>query len=366
MFEKLNKKYREKQAKDRRIKEDDNHWQSSSQTHWKDALIWTTITAKELRRRFSKIPYVWLVDCGATHHLSFHRELFDEIRPCYLTVHTGNSTTKASGIGTVTLTLGSDSIRLRNVLYVPDLHTNILSTERLRKDNMIGYNSFDNSIFDGEDGRVIIEADSSSGLPLLNTSNPSTTEQLNSAFVYYHEARTKPISLDLAHRRLGHISEAQVRRLAYEAAEGLKLLPNSGREGKCEHCVAGQIRKIPIDRDQLTNVRSSRPLEMIHMDLLDAGFLALGTGYRYLWVIVDDYSRHVWVTGLKSKDIRESWKVWRAMTKTQYSDILDDTRIDTIKIIRADNGGEFIKDQMQKTWEAEGIRLELTIAYAHN
>jgi hypothetical protein len=36
------------------------------------------------------------------------------------------------------------------------------------------------------------------------------------------------------------------------------------------------------------------------------------------------------------------------------------------KIIRAENGGEFIKDQMQKTWEAEGIRLELTIAYAHN
>ena len=54
------------------------------------------------------------------------------------------------------------------------------------------------------------------------------------------------------------------------------------------------------------------------------------------------------------------------MIKTQYSDILDDTRIDTIKIIRADNGGEFIKHQMQETWEIEGIRLELTVAYAHN
>jgi hypothetical protein len=187
---------------------------------------------------------------------------------------------------------------------------------------------------------VIAIADSSSGIPIINTNPSIPIHHLEGSSTYYHEVTTRPISLKLAHRRLGHINEARVRKLTSGQAEGLKLLPYTGyRMSKCNHCIAGKIKTLPHPRKQPTLIRSERPMEMLHLDLLQGPCAALTTHYEYLFVIVDDYTRMAWSIGLKTKDIQVAWERWYTMIKFQYKDVIKDF---SILRLRADNGGEFI------------------------
>ena len=49
-------------------------------------------------------------------------------------------------------------------------------------------------------------------------------------------------------------------------------------------------------------VTTSRPLELIHMDLCGPMRTQSRSGKRYVFVIVDDYSRFTWTLFLVSKD----------------------------------------------------------------
>jgi hypothetical protein len=49
-------------------------------------------------------------------------------------------------------------------------------------------------------------------------------------------------------------------------------------------------------------------MEMLYLDLLQGPYTVLGTGFRYILVIVDDYTRMAWYIDLKEKDIRQAWE----------------------------------------------------------
>jgi hypothetical protein len=104
-------------------------------------------------------------------------------------------------------------------------------------------------------------------------------------------------------------------------------------------------------------------MEMLHLDLLQGPCVALGTGFRYILVIVDDYTRMAWCIGLPEKDIRQAWEQWYKMVQFQYKDAINDF---SILRLRADNGGEFIIHDMKRQWEDIGTWLQLSVAYAHN
>ena len=60
----------------------------------------------------------------------------------------------------------------------------------------------------------------------------------------------------------------------------------------CEACVKGkQIRLSFKPKKQVT---SSRTLELLHMDLCGPLKVQNINGKKYIWVIVDDYSRYTW------------------------------------------------------------------------
>jgi hypothetical protein len=109
---------------------------------------------------------------------------------------------------------------------------------------------------------------------------------------------------------------------------------------------------------------------MIHLDLLTGPIPSLMEGYRYLLVIVDDYTRFAWVFGLKDKSIISNWRKWRSMIEIQYGNKYGDVRNRKyslrLKFIRADNGGEFISNEIDAIWSSEGISPQLTVAHEHN
>jgi transposase InsO family protein len=101
---------------------------------------------------------------------------------------------------------------------------------------------------------------------------------------------------------------------------------------------------------------TSRPLELLHMDLfVPVAYLSIG-GSKYGLVIVDDYSRFNWVFFLQDKfESQETLK--RFLRRAQNEFELK------VKKIRSDNGSEFKNLQVKEYLEEEGIKPEFSSPY---
>ncbi|KAK1629743.1 hypothetical protein QYE76_004058 [Lolium multiflorum] len=135
-----------------------------------------------------------------------------------------------------------------------------------------------------------------------------------------------------------------------EAVAWLSLSPDR----VCSACVAGKQlkKKHPIK----SIVTTSRPLELLHLDLFGPSHFDTLGGSKYGLVIVDDYSRYSWVFLLKSKDEthREFITFAKKAQRTYESEI---------KAIRTDNGTEFKNYTMQEFVDDEGIKHEFSAPY---
>ncbi|KAK1616885.1 hypothetical protein QYE76_022402 [Lolium multiflorum] len=122
----------------------------------------------------------------------------------------------------------------------------------------------------------------------------------------------------------------------------------------CSACVAGKQlkKKHPIK----SIVTTSRPLELLHLDLFGPSHYDTLGGSKYGLVIVDDYSRYSWVFLLKSKDEthRELITFAKKAQRTYESEI---------KAIRTDNGTEFKNYTTQEFVDDEGIKHEFSAPY---
>jgi hypothetical protein len=155
----------------------------------------------------------WIIDTGASHHFYARKEWYQTYENLVTNVSTAGPSIQSEGVGTVRLPVGDYEIALQNVIHVPELRLNILSAERLKKDNFIGYSNWiPHHLFDGTTGKTIVEADGSSGLPIISVSQSGELNHFEALDLYYIDAANRQISLDLAHRRLGHISKKLVKK----------------------------------------------------------------------------------------------------------------------------------------------------------
>ncbi|KAK1648095.1 hypothetical protein QYE76_065900, partial [Lolium multiflorum] len=100
-------------------------------------------------------------------------------------------------------------------------------------------------------------------------------------------------------------------------------------------------------------VTTSRPLELLHLDLFGPSHYDTLGGSKYGLVIVDDYSRYFWVFLLKSKDeTHRDFIIFAKKAQRMYES--------EIKAIRTDNGTEFKNYTMQEFVDDEGIKHEFS------
>ena len=101
---------------------------------------------------------------------------------------------------------------------------------------------------------------------------------------------------------------------------------------------------------------TTRPLEMLHMDLFGpVSYISIG-GNKYGLVIVDDYSRFTWVFFLHDKSETKSiLKTFIRRSQNEYEV--------KIKKIRSDNGSEFKNTQIEEFLDDEGIKHEFSAPY---
>ena len=191
------------------------------------------VAPKRVAPELKKVPNMWLVDSGATHHFCGQRDWFETYTPLQIPVKAAETSLKATGYGTIHLKLQGRTITLQDVIYIPKLEFNVISTERIKKDNALGYRNHNlYSLFDIRTNRLIEAIAVKLGLPTIGS------KALISKFgigLHYAEARPKGITMDLAHCRLGHFSEAYIRQLANGLATGLTLTTKRLAKKKSYH-----------------------------------------------------------------------------------------------------------------------------------
>ena len=104
----------------------------------------------------------------------------------------------------------------------------------------------------------------------------------------------------LWHKRLGHVSFDYLSRInSTESVKGIPYLKFE-KDSSCDAC---QLEKQPkFSFKQIKDIMISRPLELIHIDLFGHTKIKSLNGNRFIFVLVDDFSRFTWVFFLEHKD----------------------------------------------------------------
>nr|XP_009766369.1 PREDICTED: uncharacterized protein LOC104217756 [Nicotiana sylvestris] len=136
----------------------------------------------------------------------------------------------------------------------------------------------------------------------------------------------------LLKRRLGHASFSLLNKLVQK--DLVRGLPKSKfMEHKvCDACARGKHVKSSFKPNK--DVRTSKPLDLLHMDLSGHMRVQSKGGKRYIFVIVDDYSKFTWTLFLRTND--ETFEVFVAFVKKNQ------VKMDSkVAYIRSDHGTEF-------------------------
>jgi transposase InsO family protein len=122
----------------------------------------------------------------------------------------------------------------------------------------------------------------------------------------------------------------------------------------CGACQAGKRVGAP---HQAKNIMiTTRPLEMIYMNLFGPIAYISIDGNKYGPISIDDYSRFIWVFFLQDKsETQEELKKFLKSAQNEF-----DAKV---KKIRNDNGSEFKNTQVEDYLDQKGIKHEFLAHY---
>lgn len=169
-------------------------------------------------------------------------------------------------------------------------------------------------------------------------------------------SQNKPTDLETWHRRLGHIGEDAIKSLNSQSlVEGL-IITTKELTGKCEDCIFGKQTRRPFD-EQVTP--ETEVLERVHLDLFGPTRVQSTGGKRYMLLAMDGGSSHGDGYFLAEKTADNCVKVlahFHVTAERQTGKLL--------KIIRTDEGGEWVNDLVKAYCHKFGIVHETTAAYS--
>ena len=252
----------------------------------------------------------------------------------------------ATGIGVVKLqaNLGNGKTircKLHNVLYVPQLFYNLFSVSRAAEKGKTTSFSKDSCQVIDANNKLVATASKVGSLYYLNC---QTSHQVNVA-----KDQCNEIKEDVWHRRLGHLGEQNLQKLAKnELAVGFDY-DVSKEIHFCEPCAQGKHH-----RSRFPSKRSEEPLGLVHSDVCGKINTKSLSGAEYFVTFIDDKTHFVWMYVLKHKSqVFEKFLEWKAMVERSTGRKL--------KTLRTDNGGEYTSTQFGEYLRSEGIRHELTV-----
>lgn len=305
-----------------------------------DAFVCCTATSGE--------QDTWILDSGATDHMSYRREWFEnftEICPEPVTVGNGEQI-MARGKGDINILAfgGNGWIRKRvmGVLFVPELRKNLFSSGKVTdRGHQLNMDNKGCELL--RDGNIVAVGVRRRGLfqMLFRTIQPSKLEIAANVAI-------KKTSLRSWHERLGHQNATHVKK--FLQARNIDFINESF---ECEACIYGKHHRSSFkSREE----KSKKCGEIIHTDVCGPFQENSIGGSSYFLLLKDDYSHFRFVYFMKQKsEVAEIIKKCVKLIQRKHGH--------SVRIIRSDNGTEFVNNELKTFFEEAGIHHQRTVPY---
>lgn len=310
---------------------------------------------------------IWILDSGASEHMTHDSKLLFNIHPLLTPVFVNlpnSERIKVTQAGSVNIL---PNFTVVDVLFVPSFRCNLLSVHKIcsRANSSLLFTSFGTVLQAPSMKRPILLGEAKQGIYLLHTIKPTTScnpldvpSISNSVFTLCNESRnlsssvsfsaTVPTDVSLWHNRLGHLPLSNMKNissLSYSSSNSIDA---------CDICAKARQVKMPF----FSSLRSTiNVFDLIHIDTWGPYKTPTLEGFRYFLTIVDDFSRATWTYLLSTKSNAFTvLKQFLAMTERQFGK--------QVKTIRSDNamelGGSF---EISEFFSSKGIIHQTTCVY---
>jgi len=303
----------------------------------------------------AKGPTPIIIDSGTTSHIHNERSDFNFLDKDDTNSITGfgDGSISSAGRGSATVWIKSpghensvNRITLTKTMFVPSSNVSLLSVSRFDKAGCrIEFANGRCTISDAKTREIILTGTMRKNLYYLDNITPDTAADVPTKV--YHTTNSE-ITLDLMHRRLGHLNKRSVQQLFKKnmvrgvilSEKHLKATPSI-----CECCVRGKMQRTPLPK---ASSRKTEILHLVHSDLWGpAPVMSLG-GKFYFISFTDDSARYSWTYYLRKKsEAFEVFKAWHKEVERQTGRKL--------RIFQSDNGGEYITIQWELYMKEHGI-----------
>ena len=303
--------------------------------------------ACSLHENVSSLKELFVLDSGATSHMCRNKQYFTNFTTSNQEiVLASGETINAEGIGEVRVVTEFCKLTLNNVWYVPKLHSNFISINKILKAGH-SVNFINNkALMKSKEGNNILTAVLEEGMFIANVKIMKESESINCVFDESIEKQW--------HERYGHININDLNKLsAKKMVKGLDIkIPE---KIDCVTCAVNKISAKPYKN--YGSVQTTDLLEVVHTDLCGPiGVKSVG-GSSYFMTFIDDYSHYISTYFLKNKsDVFEAFTNFAAIAEKQTGR--------QIKVVRSDNGKEFINSKFKEFFAKKGIVHQTTVCYS--
>src|ERR1700733_3648096 len=291
----------------------------------------------------------WYLDSGATVHLTSRLDwLKDFSSDSSQEVGIANGMRlKSTGVGKLSIPLSTKkTMEVSDVVHVPELAINLLAVNKIAQEGKT-------VLFDKEGCSIVNQKIKVNPRNVVGTATVvNGLYRLNCKQSHTFAALSAP-SVNLWHRRLGHLNRPSMHLLQKRMSSGVKS--EEATSIPCEACVKGKQHRKPF-RKSVTRC-AKHVLGLVHSDICGPMHVSSIGGARYFLTFIDDFTRYSVVYFLKSKtEVLGKFKEYKSFVENQTG-----TRI---KAIRTDNGTEYVNEGFLGFLRSSGIRHETTIPYS--
>ena len=236
---------------------------------------------------------VWVLDTVASNHMTGTKSALSHLDESVSgSVRFGDgSTVKICGLGALVVQGKQNQHKVfTSVYYIPQLKSNIISLGHIEEGGC------DIRLFNGR--LSVLDPENNLLISAPRTGNRLYTLKLDAdSPVCFLAKHTDPAWK--WHARFGHLNFRSLRELGrLKMVEGMPLVDRV--EQVCDGCTLGKQHRTPFPRK--SEFRAQKGLELFHANLCGQIRPKTVGGKSYFLLVVDDYSRYMWVDMLNTKD----------------------------------------------------------------
>ncbi|TYK26874.1 Beta-galactosidase [Cucumis melo var. makuwa] len=276
----------------------------------------------------------WILDSGATDHLTGSSEHFISYAPC-----AGNKKIRIAD-GSLTPITGKgqivpfDGFALQNVLHVPKLSYNLLSISKITRKLHCKVIFLPELVYyqDMSSGRTIGTARHSRGLYILDDDTScSSLSTISSLSSYFSTSEQDCMLWHFPHL----FSKLDVSSLS------------------CDVCIQAKQHRVSFPSQ---SYKPTQPFILIHSDVWGPSKVTTPSGKRWFVTFIDDHTRLTWVYLITDKsEVPSIFQNFYHTIKTQFHT--------KIAILQSDSGREFQNHNLSEFLASKGIVHQTSSAY---